>query len=53
MAAATLIGCVVGAVLDLVLGGPVVGAVALAVVALAAVVDLAVVLGRKRRGEPG
>jgi hypothetical protein len=53
LAGGALAGCVVGIVLIAGFGGSIVLVVVLAVVALTAIVDLAVIVGRKRRGEPG
>jgi hypothetical protein len=53
IAAAALLCCVAGILIDVLQGGPVALAVVLAVVGLTAVVDLAVIVKRKRRGEPG
>ena len=48
-----LVFCGVAAGLTAVAGGPVWLTVVLAVLAAVAVVDIGVVVGRKRRGEPG
>jgi len=53
LAAGALVACVAGAVLDLVLGGPVWLVVVLAATGLTAVLDLGVVAARKRSGEAG
>lgn len=53
LAGLALVCCVVGIVLVVVLGGSVVLLVVLAVAGLTAIVDLAVIVARKRRGEPG
>jgi hypothetical protein len=45
--------CVAGIALDRLQDGPVALVVVLAIVALTAVVDLVVIVRRKRRGEPG
>jgi hypothetical protein len=48
-----LVVCVAGGVLFLAVDAPVAFAVALFVLAAIAVVDLVVIVRRKRRGEPG
>jgi hypothetical protein len=53
LAIAAIVGCLVGIVLTVVLHGPRALVPVLAVVAVTAVVDVVVVVGRKRRGEFG
>jgi hypothetical protein len=53
LAGLALVCCVVGIVLVVVLGGSIVLVVILAALAMTAIADAAVILTRKRRGEPG
>jgi hypothetical protein len=53
IAGTALVICLAGLLIDGLRGGPVGLAVALAVVAMTTVVDLVVIVRRKRRGEPG
>lgn len=53
MAGTAIALCVLGIVLDQLKDGPIALTVVLAVVAVTAIVDLVVIVRRKRRGEPG
>jgi F0F1-type ATP synthase assembly protein I len=53
LAAAALLGCVLGIVLSVVAGGHAWLVIVLAVVAVTAIADLAVISRRKRHGEAG
>jgi hypothetical protein len=53
LAAAALAGCVAGIVLTIVVSGPTVLVVVLAMVAMTAIADIVVVATRKHRGEAG
>jgi hypothetical protein len=48
-----LLVCAAGAVISVVAGAPLWFTIVLVALAITAVVDLAVIIGRKRRGEPG
>jgi hypothetical protein len=53
LAGTALACCVAGIVLDVVLDGPIALIVVLVVVALTTVLDVMIIVSRKRRGEPG